>query len=116
MTQTALIDHARLLLLLTELRLPTIKTLYPQFTAQADKEGWPAVRLLAGLTEHEVAERARRRIERHLADGSGHPRKRKTGARVARWKLVGPAGFFGIRQQDPELELRKQRRFAHSSD
>lgn len=67
MTQTS-IDHARLMLLLTELRLPTMKALYPDFTAQADKEGWPAARLLATLTEHEVAERARRRIERHLAE------------------------------------------------
>jgi DNA replication protein DnaC len=67
MTQTP-IDHARLNLLLTELRLPTMKSLYPDFTAQADKEGWPAARLLATLTEHEIAERARRRIERHLAE------------------------------------------------
>ncbi len=62
------IDHARLSLLLTELRLPTIKALYPQFTEQADKEGWPAARLLATLAEHEVAERAQRRIERHLTE------------------------------------------------
>ncbi len=62
------IDHARLSLLLTELRLPTIKSLYPRFTEQADKEGWPAARLLATLTEHEVAERAQRRIERHLTE------------------------------------------------
>lgn len=75
MTQTPNIDHARLALLLTELRLPTIRTLYPQFTTQADKEGWPAARLLARLTEHEVAERARRRIERHLAEARLPPGK-----------------------------------------
>ncbi len=69
------IDHARLLLLLTELRLPTIKALYPQFTEQADKEGWPAARLLATLAEHEVAERAQRRIERHLLDARLPPGK-----------------------------------------
>jgi DNA replication protein DnaC len=74
MTQT-LIDHARLTLLLTELRLPTIKSLYPDFTAQADKEGWPAARLLATLAEHEVAERARRRIERHLDEARLLPGK-----------------------------------------
>jgi DNA replication protein DnaC len=74
MTQTP-IDHARLTLLLTELRLPTMKALYPDFTAQADKEGWPAARLLATLTEHEVAERARRRIERHLAEARLPPGK-----------------------------------------
>jgi len=70
------IDPARLTLLLTELRLPTMKSLYPDFTAQADKEGWPSARLLATLTEHEVAERARRRIERHLAEARLLPGKR----------------------------------------
>ena len=75
MSQNSAIDHARLALLLTELRLPTIKSLYPEFTAQADKEGWPAARLLAALTEHEVAERARRRIERHLAEARLPPGK-----------------------------------------
>ncbi len=75
MTPTANIDHARLALLLTELRLPTIKSLYPQFTARADQEGWPAARVLGTLTEHEVAERARRRIERHLAEARLPPGK-----------------------------------------
>lgn len=74
MTQSS-IDPARLALLLTELRLPTIKSLYPEFTAQADQEGWPSARLLATLTEHEVAERARRRIERHLAEARLPPGK-----------------------------------------
>lgn len=69
------IDHARLSLSLTELRLPTIKSLYPRFTAQADKEGWPAARLLATLTEHEIAERAQRRIERRLAEARLPPGK-----------------------------------------
>jgi DNA replication protein DnaC len=35
---------------------------------QSDKEGWTAARFLAALAEHEVAERSRRRIERHLAE------------------------------------------------
>ena len=74
MSQTST-DHARLSLLLTELRLPTIKSLFPEFTAQADKEGWPAAQLLAALTEHEVADRARRRIERHLAEARLPPGK-----------------------------------------
>lgn len=72
---SASIDHAHLAVLLTQLRLPTIKSLYPQFTAQADKEGWPGVRLLATLSEHEVAERARRRIERHLTEARLPPGK-----------------------------------------
>lgn len=62
------IDAQRLSLMLNELRLPTIKHLWSDFAAQADKEGWPASRFLAALAEHELAERDRRRIERHLAE------------------------------------------------
>ena len=61
------IDAARLELLLTELRLPTFKLMWKKLAEQADKEGWPAAKFLAALAEHEVAERSRRRIERHLA-------------------------------------------------
>src|SRR5213596_1420788 len=61
-------DTARLSLLLNELRLPAIKLLWPQFAEQADKEGWPAARLLTVIAENELAERDRRRIERHLAE------------------------------------------------
>ena len=62
------IDAHRLPLLLQELRLPAIGRLWQDLAAQADKEGWPAARFLAALAEFEVAERARRRIERHLAE------------------------------------------------
>jgi DNA replication protein DnaC len=62
------VDTAKLPLLLTALRLPTFARLWPEFTQQADREGWPAQRLLAALAELEVAERAQRRIQRHLAE------------------------------------------------
>jgi DNA replication protein DnaC len=62
------IDTARLNLLLNELRLPAIKVLWPQFAEQSDKEGWPAARFLATIAEHEIAERGRRRDERHLVE------------------------------------------------
>lgn len=62
------IDAARLTLLLNELRLPAIKHLWQQFADRSDKEGWPAARFLMALAEHEVAERDRRRIERHLGE------------------------------------------------
>jgi DNA replication protein DnaC len=54
-------------LLLSELRLPAIKLMWAALAARADKEGWPAARFLAALAEHEIADRGRRRIERHLA-------------------------------------------------
>jgi DNA replication protein DnaC len=62
------IDTSRLTLLLNELRLPAIKHLWQQFAQRCDKEGWPAARFLMALAEHEVAERDRRRIERHLGE------------------------------------------------
>lgn len=69
------VDAARIALLLNELRLPTIKSVWPRFAEQADKEGWPAARFLATIAEHEIADRSRRRIERHLADARLPPGK-----------------------------------------
>jgi IstB-like ATP binding protein len=50
------------------LRLPGIKLMWAKLAEQSDKEGWPAARFLAALAEHEMADRGRRRIERHLAE------------------------------------------------
>lgn len=66
MTET--IDAARLTLTLGDLRLPAIKQDWPGFAERADRESWPAARLLAALAEHEIAERDRRRLARHLAE------------------------------------------------
>jgi len=68
MTKSSAIDTARVEFLLTELRLPGIKLMWPKLAEQADKEGWPAARFLAALAEMEIADRGRRRIERHLAE------------------------------------------------
>jgi DNA replication protein DnaC len=68
MSNSVSIDAARLELMLTELRLPTIKAMWATIAAQSDKEGWPAARLLAALAEQEIADRSQRRIERHLAE------------------------------------------------
>ena len=75
MKTTDPVDAARVALLLAELRLPAVKLVWADLAAQADKEGWPAARFLAALAEHEVAERARRRIERHLAEARLPPGK-----------------------------------------
>ena len=75
MRATSAVDTARLGVMLNELRLPTIKTVWPRFAEQADKEGWPAARFLAAIAEHELAERDRRRIERHLAEARLPPGK-----------------------------------------
>ncbi len=68
MSKPNAVDAAALNLMLSELRLPSIKSLWPQLTEQADREGWPAARLLAVLTEHEIADRSRRRFQRRLRD------------------------------------------------
>lgn len=52
------IDVTKLTLMLNELRLPTIKQLWPTFAERSDKEGWPAARFLSAITEHEIAENA----------------------------------------------------------
>ncbi len=62
-------------LMLNDLRLPAIKQDWPGFTEPADKEGWPAARLLAALAEHEIAERDHRRLSRHFAEAQLLPGK-----------------------------------------
>ena len=68
MTKAKTIDTARVELLVAELRMPGIRAIWPRLAEQSDKEGWPAARFLAALAEAEVADRSRRRIERHLAE------------------------------------------------
>ena len=75
MKTTSAVDTARLGVMLNELRLPTIKLVWSRFAEQADKEGWPAARFLSAIAEHELAERDRRRIERHLAEARLPPGK-----------------------------------------
>jgi hypothetical protein len=59
-------------------RLPTIAAMWRTFTGRADREGWPAARLLGTLTELELAEREQRRIQRHLIEARPPPAKPST--------------------------------------
>ena len=68
MSAKAMPIDARVKLLVGQLRLPAIAVAWPDLAATADQEGWPAARFLAALAEVEVAERDRRRFERHLAE------------------------------------------------
>ena len=70
-----MVDAIKLSLMLTDLRLPTINQLWQSFAKRADAEGWTAARFLAALVEHELAERGRRRIERHLREARLLPGK-----------------------------------------
>jgi DNA replication protein DnaC len=67
--------NTRLDLILTELRLPSIKRLAPDLCEQSDREGWPGSRLLEALFEHEMNEREVRRIERRRAESALIPDK-----------------------------------------
>jgi DNA replication protein DnaC len=67
------IDAAKLPVMLSSLRLPSINRLWQQIAEQADNEGWGPARFLATLCEHELADRHQRRIARHMAQ-SGLPR------------------------------------------
>src|SRR5512145_2650963 len=68
-------DAARLPLMLTELRLPTMKRLWSELAEQSNREGWPAERFLSMLLGHEMAERETRRLARARADSQLPPGK-----------------------------------------
>jgi DNA replication protein DnaC len=72
---SAAVDATRLSFILNELRLPTIKHVWPKFAERSDKEGWTAGHFLATIAEHELAERDRRRVERHLGEAKLLPGK-----------------------------------------
>ena len=61
-------DVAKLPLMLSALRLPTIGRLWQALAQEADRDGWGGARFLAALCEHELADRATRRIARHMAE------------------------------------------------
>ena len=97
-------DAARLALLLVELRLPAIKFIWPDFAARADKEGWPAARFLVALAEHEIAERARRRIARHLDDARLPPAKTLDGFDFDAVPMISKAQIMALAAGDAWLE------------
>jgi DNA replication protein DnaC len=98
------VDPARLSLLLNELRLPAMKVVWPRFAERADKEGWPAARFLAAVAENEVAERDRRRIERHLAEARLLPGKTLDTFEFAAVPMISKALVMAITAGDAWLE------------
>jgi DNA replication protein DnaC len=104
MTEAITVDAARLPLLLGELRLPTIGALWPQFTERADREGWPAAKLLATLAELELAERSQRRIQRHLAEARLPPGKTLDSFEFNAVPMVNKAQITALAAGDGWLE------------
>jgi DNA replication protein DnaC len=97
------VDAARLPLLLHELRLPAIGRLWRDIAAQADKEGWPAARFLSALAEFEIAERAKRRIERHLAESRLPPGKTIDSFDFAAVPMISKAHVLALASGDAWL-------------
>jgi len=98
------IDIARVELLLGELRLPGVKLMWAKLAAQSDKEGWPAARCLAALAELEVADRVRRRTERHLAEAKLPPGKTIAAFDFAHVPMVSKAQVMALAAGDAWLE------------
>jgi DNA replication protein DnaC len=104
MKTNSTIDTAKLGILLNELRLPAIKLLWPKFAEQADKEGWPAARFLTTIAEHELAERDRRRIERHLTEAHLLPGKTLDTFEFEAMPMISRAQVMAMTAGDAWLE------------
>jgi DNA replication protein DnaC len=101
---SATIDVTRLTLLLNELRLPAIKQCWEAIAKRSDKEGWPAARFLATLAEHEIAERDRRRLERHLGEARLLPGKTLASFDFKAVPMISKAQVMALCEGDAWLE------------
>ena len=97
------VDTAKLPFMLTTLRLPTFARLWPEFAQRADREGWPAERFLAALAELEIAERAQRRIQRHLAEARLPPGKTLDSFDFAAVPMISKAHIMALASGDAWL-------------
>ena len=98
------IDAARIELILGELRLPGAKLAWAALAATADKEGWPAARFLAALGEQELAERNRRRFERHLNEARLPPGKTLDAFDFAAVPMISKAQVQALAAGDAWIE------------
>ena len=94
----------RLGMMLSDLRLPTIKRLAGDLCAQSDREGWPGQRLLEALLEHELAEREMRRIDRHRVESALSPDKRLSSFDFAAVPSVSKAQVMALAEGHEWLE------------
>src|SRR5271167_2663957 len=91
-------------LMLNELRLPTIGRLWSDFAQRSDKEGWQASQLLGALFEHELAERAKRRLERHRVESQLDPTKTLATFDFSVVPMVSKAHVMALASGDAWLE------------
>jgi len=103
-TGAAFASGGRLGMMLSDLRLPTIKRLASDLCAQSDREGWPGQRLLEALLEHELAERETRRIDRHRLESALSPDKRLSSFDFAAVPSVSKAQVMALAEGHEWLE------------
>jgi len=97
-------EHGRTSLMLSELRLPTIGRLWAEFAERSDKESWPASRFLGALLEHELAERAKRRLERHRVESQLDATKTLTSFEFTEVPMLSKAHVMALASGDSWLE------------
>lgn len=101
---TSSFEPARNDLMLTELRLPTMNRLWLELAQRSDKEGWPAARFLGALLEHELAERAKRRIDRHRAESQLDSTKTLASFEFAEVPMLSKAHIMALASGDSWIE------------
>jgi DNA replication protein DnaC len=97
-------DIAKLPVMLSTLRLPTIARLWQDLGQRADREGWGTARFLAVLCEHEIHERHSRRIARHLAEAALPPGKTLATFDFASVPTLRKAHVLALAQGDAWLD------------
>lgn len=97
-------NAAKLPVMLTALRLPTIARLWQDLGARADREGWGAARYLTTLCEHEIQERHTRRIARHMAEADLPAGKTLAGFEFASVPSLRKAHVLALAGGDAWLE------------
>jgi len=93
-------ESARLPIMLTELRLPTMKRLWAELAEQSNREGWPAERFLGALLGHEMAERETRRLARARAYSQLPPGKSLAEFDFAAVASVSKAHIMALAEAD----------------
>lgn len=97
-------DIAKLPVMLSTLRLPTIARLWQELGQRADREGWGTARFLTVLCEHEIHERHARRIARHLAEAALPPGKTLATFDFASVPTLRKAHVLALAQGDAWLD------------
>ena len=88
------VDAAVLPTLLAALRLPSIARHWKALTETANREGWPAAKLLTALFEIEVADRGARRVQRHREQNPSLPAGKPSPPSISMLRRVAQSSNF----------------------